>query len=97
VTVSKHLHNSTRQTYSKLANLHIVDAEDFLFLARTELENGEELSDKVEAAEDHARSDKRVCAASNGIGKLVAELDPVMVEPATGDDGETIEMRNIVA
>lgn len=84
-------------TYSKFANLHIVNAEHFLFLARTELEHRHEFSEKVKATENETGSDERVRTARDGVGKLVSKLDPVTVEPATLDNGGTIEMSYVVA
>lgn len=45
-------------TYSKLANLDIVDTKGFLFFSGTKPEGRKELSNKVEAAENETSTDK---------------------------------------
>lgn len=81
---------------SELANFNIVNAENFLLLAGTELEDGQELANAIKAAEDDASSNEGVEATGEGISKLVAHLDPVSVQPATGNDGIAIKMRYVV-
>lgn len=76
----------------EFADLGIVDAHNFVFFRRAEGEAGNE----VDGEEDDARADEGVGEARDGVSKLVGNLDPVAVEPATGDLGETVEMRNVV-
>lgn len=38
--------------------------------------------------------DERVTEASAGISELISELDPVVVNPTTWDDGEAVESSN---
>ena len=80
----------------KLANLNVVDAQSLLFLCSTQTERRQELANEVECAEDQTCADERVCTSSEGIGELVAELDPVVVEPTTGDDRVAVEVSNVV-
>jgi hypothetical protein len=86
-----------QRTYSKFTNLHVVDAKHLLFLARTELKHREESSNKVQAAENKTGSDERVRTTRDGVGELVPKLHPVTVEPATLDNGGTVEMSYVVA
>jgi hypothetical protein len=83
-------------TYGELANFDVVDTGSFLLFSGTESERGYKSAHEVESSEDKAGSEERVGAASEGICELVAELDPVAVEPAAGDDSVAIEMRNVV-
>lgn len=85
-----------KMTYSELANLDVVDAKGFFFLASTEAQDGYEFADEVEGAEDQAGTDERIGAAGKGVGELVAELDPMVVQPAAGDDAVAVEMCNVV-
>ena len=59
-------------TYSKLANLHIVNTKRFFLLASAQTQRRHELADEVERAEDKTRADEAVGAAADGVGKLVA-------------------------
>ena len=52
--------------------------------------------DPVDDVEDDAGTDEGVCRAGDAVVQLVCELDPVVVEPATVDDGGPVEMRNVV-
>jgi hypothetical protein len=76
----------------KLANLSIVDTENFGFLGGAKGKTGDEVHDE----EDEAGSEERVETARDGIRELVTELDPVAVDPSTWNLGETIEMSNVV-
>jgi len=77
----------------ELANLCIINTQDFGFLASTERETGDQIHDE----EDEAGSTERVGTSGDRISELVAELDPVVVEPATRDLGEAIKMCYIVS
>jgi len=63
----------------ELAHLSVVDTDNLGFLRSTEAET----RDKVHDPEDDGGDDKGICQASNRIGELVGELDPVAVNPAT--------------
>ena len=79
----------TRQLHvvvSELANLSIVYTQDLRLLGSAE----GEARNQVHEEEDQAGSAERVDAAGGGVCELVAELDPVVVEPAAGDHGEAI-------
>jgi hypothetical protein len=70
----------------ELAHLRIVDAEDLGRVVRAETET----RDEVHHPEDDGGDDERVRHACDGVGGLVAELNPVVVEPATTDDAEGV-------
>jgi hypothetical protein len=84
------------KTYGKLANLHIVNTKNLLLFAGTELKDREELANAVEAAEDDAGPNEGVGTASDGVSKLVTELDPVLVQPTTIDNSIAIKMSDVV-
>jgi hypothetical protein len=81
---------------SKLAYLDVVDTGGFFFFGGAEAQGGDETADEVEGAKDEARADEGVCAAGEGVGELVPDLDPVVVEPAAFDDGVAVEMGYVV-
>jgi hypothetical protein len=83
-------------TYGELANLHIIDTKNFLFLASTELEDRKELANTVEGAKDDAGTDKGISTTRKRVSNLVPELNPVMVQPASRDDAVAVKMRNVV-
>ena len=76
----------------ELADLSIVDTEDLSFFAGTEREAWDQVHDE----ENDTGSAERVDASGDGVRQLVAELDPVVIEPSSRDFGETIEMRYVV-
>lgn len=80
----------------ELADLNIINTKDFLLFTSTKLENRKEFADAIKSGENQAGSDERICTTSKRVGDLVAELDPVVVQPATGNHAVTIEMRNVV-
>lgn len=77
----------------ELAKLAIIKTDILLLRRGTERQAGDEVHQK----EDDAGHDERVREAGNTVSELEAELDPVVIEPATRDHGETVEMRNVVA
>lgn len=77
---------------SKLADLRIIDTQDLSLLSSAELH----ARNQVEEEENDAGSAERVDASGNGICKLVAELYPVVVDPAAGDLREAVEMSYVV-
>lgn len=84
------------KTYGKLANLNVIDTERLFFLAGTQAQHGDEFAEEIEGTQDQARANEGVCASCERVGKLVAKLDPVVVEPASRDDGGAVEVRNVV-
>ena len=76
----------------ELADLSIVDTEDLSLFAGTEREAWDQVHDE----QDDTGSTERVDASGDGIRQLVAELDPVVVEPSSWDFGEAIKMRYVV-
>jgi uncharacterized protein (DUF927 family) len=71
----------------KLAHLSVVLANDLSLLGDTESEAWND----VHNPEDDRGDNKGVAEASARISELVAELDPVSVDPATGNDSSTIK------
>jgi hypothetical protein len=90
--IIQHLTCQLNIVVGELANLGIVDTQDLSLFGGTQGQAGNEVHDE----EDEAGSDKGVCGTRDGIGQLVSELDPVVVEPATGDDSVAIEMRYVI-
>lgn len=76
----------------ELADLGVVDAHDLGLLGRAQRQPG----DQVHHEEDDAGQDEAVRHAGHGVGKLVAQLNPVVVQPAAGDRAEAVEMRDVV-
>lgn len=66
------------KTNSKLANLGIVNSHHFTLLRRPETE----ARNQIDKEENDTAPEKRVCETGNRIGKLVSELDVVVVKPA---------------
>jgi hypothetical protein len=63
----------------KFADLDVVDAREFFFFGGAETKRGDVFAEEVEGAEDEARADEGVGAAGEGVGELIADLDPVPV------------------
>jgi len=63
----------------ELAHLSVVNTDNLGLLRSTKAE----ARDKVHAPEDDGSDDKGVAKASARIGELVANLDPVAVDPTT--------------
>ena len=84
-----------RQLYvivGKLADLGVVNTHDLGLLARAQTQTRDQVHDE----EDDAGSAERVGEAGCAVGKLVAELDVVTVEPPTRDDGDAVKSGNVV-
>lgn len=77
----------------ELANLGIVDTKDLCFLGGAERETRNQVHDE----EDEAGATERVDTPGDGISKLVAELDPVVVEPSTVDEAEAVQVRYVIS
>lgn len=80
-------------TYGKFANLSIIDAHDLVVFRSTETQTRDEVQNK----QNHTAQDERIGESRDGVGKLVSQLNIVVVEPATGNLGGAIEMRDVVA
>lgn len=76
----------------ELAELAVVQAHLLLLGGDAQAEAG----DEVHEEEDDAGEDEGVGETGDAVGELVGELDVVVVEPTTGDDGETVEMRYVI-
>lgn len=79
-------------TYGKLANLGIINTQNLILFGSTQAQTGNEVHDE----QDNAGTDKGVGKSSDGVGKLVTELNVVVVDPATGDHGNTVKVRDVV-
>lgn len=79
-------------TYSKFANFGVIDTKDFIFFRDTQAKAGDHVNDK----EDDAAAEEGVGHAGDGIGKLVAELDVIVVDPAAVDLGRAVQVGNVV-
>ena len=77
----------------EFAQLMVVDAEDLCFFGGAQAE----ARDQVHDEENDAGAEERIGEAGDGVGQLVAELDVVPVEPATGDNGHAVEVGDVVA
>jgi hypothetical protein len=77
----------------KLSNLGFVQTEFLFVFADAE----GQAWDEVHEEEDDACAKEGVGEAGDAVGKLVGELDPVVVEPAAGDFGEAVEVGYVVA
>jgi len=77
----------------ELAELGIIQTHLLLLSSHTE----RQARDEVHEEEDDAGKDKRVRETGDRVRELVAELDVVLVDPATGDLAAAIEMGNVVA
>lgn len=77
----------------KLAELGVIKTKLLLLGSDTQAE----ARDEVHEEQDDAGHAERVGETGNTVGQLVAELDPVVVKPATGDLAEAIEVCNVVA
>ena len=92
IDIIQYLPSQLNVIISELSDLSIVDAEDLGFLRGAQGEAGDQVHDE----EDDAGAEEGVGCARDGIGDLVAELNPVLVEPAAVDLGEAIEVRYVV-
>jgi len=81
----------------EFTNLHVINTKSLLFLSCTQTECRQKFADKVQCAQNQASADERVCAAGERVGKLVAQLDPVVVEPTPINDSVAIKMSDVVA
>jgi hypothetical protein len=52
--------------------------------------------DEVHQEQDDTGHDERVRETGDAVGQLVTELDPVVVQPASGDRGGTVKVGNVV-
>ena len=66
-----------------LADPVLVDTDDLLVIVRSKTKEG----DKVEQPADGGGDDERVGGTGDGVGELVTDLDPVLVEPSTSNLG----------
>jgi len=54
------------------------------------------VAESGDAEQDDGGYDEAVGHACDAVAELDSKLDPVMIEPAAGDDGEAIEMRDVI-
>lgn len=72
---------------SELAHLGIVNTNDLGLFVGAEAAAGDEVHDP----EDDGGHDEGVGDTGGGVGELVAELDPVVIEPASRDNGDAVK------
>lgn len=72
---------------SELAHLGVVDTDNLGLFVGAEAAAGDEVHDP----EDDGGHDEGVGDAGGGVCELVAELDPVVVEPASGNGGDAVK------
>jgi hypothetical protein len=82
-----------KRTYSKLANLGVVNTHDLIFLGGTKAEAGDEVHDE----QDDACTEKGIGKSGDGVGKLVTKLDIVVVDPAAINLSNTVKVRYVIA
>lgn len=88
----QHLARQLDVVVGELSDLGIVNAQDLGLLAGAQRQAG----DQVHQEQDDAGHDEAVRHAGHGVGQLVAQLDPVVVQPAAGDRREAVEMGDVV-
>lgn len=71
----------------KLAEVSIVDTDDFGLFASSQPQSGDEMKQPT----DDGGHDKGVSETSCQIGHLVAGLYPVMADPASGNVGDAVK------
>jgi hypothetical protein len=81
----------------EFTNLDVINTKSLLFFSCTQTECRQKFADKVQCAQNQTSADERVCAAGERVGKLVAQLDPVVVEPTAINDSVAIKVSYVVA
>lgn len=71
----------------KLADFGVINTEDLALFTCAEMEP----RDEVKNEEDSTGQNERIGTAGKRVGKLNRELDPIVIEPATLDRGDTVE------
>lgn len=94
--VYRNMVEKKKRTHGKLANFNIVDTGGFFLLGGAQTQGRHEAAEEIQGAKNYAGAEERVSTTTKRIGELVAELNPVLVEPAACDDGVAIEMGNVV-
>lgn len=79
-------------TYGKFTNLGIVHTKDFFLFRDAQVQTGDQIDDE----ENDAASEERVGHTGDGVRQLVAELDVVVIDPASVNDRGTIEVGDVV-
>lgn len=79
-------------TYSKLANLGIINSHYLIIFGSTETKPRNQFNDE----KNDTAAEKGVCQTGDRISKLISELDEVMVNPATTNFGRAIEVGYII-
>lgn len=90
--IIQHLPRQLNIVIRELANLGVVNTQNLRFFGGAKAQSGDQVHDE----EDETGAEEGVGEAGAGVGDLVAELDPVPVEPAAGDGGHAVEVRYVV-
>lgn len=93
ISGSNHIPGDLDVVICKLSNLGIVNTHDLILLGRSKAETRNE----VDNEENDAGADERVGKTADGVGQLVSELDVVLVEPSSRNDGSAVKVRNVVS
>lgn len=88
VGLVQHLPRKLDVVVGKLANLCVVDTQDFCVLAGAQAQT----RDHVDDEQDHRGANERIETTSDGVGQLVGQLDPVEIQPASVDDLHVVEV-----
>jgi hypothetical protein len=70
----------------------LVETENFFFFCDTELKGRPPPSQISDHHQDEVTTEKRVGAPSNRTGQLICKLDPVVVNPASSNVGDAVQM-----
>ena len=70
----------------------LVQAENFFFFCDTELKGGPPPPQVSDHQQDEVATEERVGSASSGTCQLISKLDPVVLNPASSDVGDAVQM-----
>lgn len=76
----------------EFTKLVVVHAEKLSFLGSAKVQTG----NLVDGEGDERADDERVCSAGDDVGKLLVQLLPVVLDPATLDRVDAVETDNIL-
>jgi hypothetical protein len=74
----------------EFTHLGVINTDDFRILISAEAKTRDEVHDP----EDDGGHDQRITETSCGISNLVTKLDPVVINPSSGNVGNTVKSGN---
>lgn len=80
----------------ELANLNVVNTKNLLLFRSAKPQGWDPGAQEAKSTQDDASSAEGVGTACDRVGKLVAQLDPVVVEPATVNLSGAVEVSDVV-